>query len=253
MSNFSVIILAAGQGKRMKNPDNAKVMANLSGKPLIRHVLDQSDLLKLQKIVVIVGYQKQKVIDYINSYRNDIVFVEQKEQLGTGHAVDQSENVFKDYDGNILILCGDVPNLRASSLKSFIKKHNDTSSDISVLSTIAKNPYGYGRIIRDSEGNFIKIVEEKDADEFEKKANEINSGVYLVKSQLLFSALKNISNNNAQGEYYLTDIIDILRNWNYNVSAFNVAEFDELQGVNSPEDLAQAERYYVKINSEQVL
>ncbi len=247
MNNFSVIILAAGQGKRMRDESNAKVMANLANKPLIRYVLDQSDLLNPQKIVVVVGYQKQRVIEYIKSYRSDIVFVEQNEQLGTGHAVDQTEKIFRNYFDDILILCGDVPNLRASSLNKFIKNHNDTSSDISVLSTIAKIPFGYGRIIRDDNGNFIKIVEEKDASDQERKVNEINSGVYLVKSTLLFDALKSISNNNAQGEYYLTDIIDILKSQNLKAMAFNVAEFDELQGVNSPEDLLRAEKYLTKL------
>lgn len=249
ISHYSIIILAAGQGKRMMDKSNAKVMANLAGKPLIRHVLNQVDLLDSEKTVVVIGYQKQKVIDYIKSYRNDILFVEQHEQLGTGHAVDQAENIFKNYDGNILILCGDVPNLRASSLNKFIDKHNSNFADASVLSTITSNPFGYGRIIRNKLGDFIKIVEEKDANPQEKRVNEINSGVYLVKSNLLFNSLKSISNNNAQGEYYLTDIIDILRNQNNKVMAFNVAEFDELQGVNSPKDLIRAEKYHNKINS----
>lgn len=247
-SNFSIVILAAGKGKRMKNPNISKVMANLDKKPLIHHVLNQALKLNPEKIVVIVGHQKESVINYIRDNFQLIEFAIQDEQLGTGHAVMQTEPNFVNYEGDILILSGDVPLLRATTLNKFIKNHYKNNFDLSVLSTYADNPTGYGRIIRNENGEFIKIIEEKDADTTQKSINEINSGVYFVKSSLLFEALKQISNDNKQNEYYLTDIIEILQTKGYKVGAFAGAEFNELQGVNSPEDLAKAEQYYFAMN-----
>ena len=129
----------------------------------------------------------------------------------------------------------------------FINEHNISDSDVSVLSTQSENPQGYGRIIRDKNNNFVAIVEEKDATDEQKSVNEINSGVFLVQSDLLFGALNNVSNSNAQGEYYLTDIVTILKSQGHKVSAFNLAEFEELQGVNTVDDLKKAEDYYFKM------
>ncbi|MFH1050068.1 MAG: sugar phosphate nucleotidyltransferase [bacterium] len=246
-----VIILAAGQGKRMLNPSKAKVMVNLAGKPLIEYVAERALQLS-KKIYIIVGYQKQSVIKFINSLEKGCqpVFeiVEQKEQLGTGHAVAQTETYLKDFKGDVLILCGDVPNLSLNTLNRFIGKHISTNADVSVLSTVCDNTFGYGRIIRNEQNRFLKITEEKDANPDERQVKEINSGVYIIKSELLFPALKKISNSNSQGEYYLTDIIEILEKEGANVHAFAVAEFDELQGVNSPEDLKKAEEYLLKLS-----
>lgn len=238
-SNISVVILAAGKGKRMNNPNLPKVLAPLRGKTLLYYVLQSAIMIGSESTAVIVGHQKEMVIDYCKSLDIDnIEFAEQKEQLGTGHAVAQAKSIFENYEGNILILCGDVPLLRASTLSNFIREHNKIQSSVSVLTAKASNPFGYGRIIRDYNGNFIKITEEKDADEIQKTVDEINSGVYCIDSKDLFLSLDSISNNNSQGEYYLTDIIEILRNQGKKASGFCIAEFDELQGVNSPEQLA---------------
>jgi UDP-N-acetylglucosamine diphosphorylase/glucosamine-1-phosphate N-acetyltransferase len=248
--SIAVAILAAGQGKRMNNPDQSKVMALLDGKPLIAHVLDETNLLNPVSIVLIVGHQRQSVIDFIRSeYSNKILFAEQNQQLGTGHAVAQTKGHLIAFQGDILILSGDVPLLSAKTLNKFIENHNFGNWDLSVLSTIAPDPNGYGRIVRDNLGNFLKIVEQKDADEFEQKIHEINSGVYLVKSDLLFDALDGLSNDNSQGEYYLTDIIEIAYNKSYKVNCFAGAEFGELQGINSPQDLAKAEEYYHRVKN----
>ncbi len=244
--DLSIVVLAAGQGKRMLDPSKSKVMVLLNGKPLIEYVIATAIQIS-NNICIIVGYQKQSVIEFIDSLNEEIKslisIVEQKEQLGTGHAVAQTEPNLKDFNGNILILCGDVPNLSTKTLQDFIDKHKNSGADVSVLSTIAENPYGYGRIIRNSDNQFVKITEEKDADSDEKKVSEINSGVYLIKSDLLFSSLKKVSNSNVQGEYYLTDIIEILRKEGASVHAFALADFGELLGVNSPEDLKKAEEY----------
>ncbi len=243
--NVCIVILAAGKGKRMNNPSMAKVMATLDDKPLISHVLIEAKKLSPEKIILVVGHQKESVIEYVTSIGFDnITFVEQREQLGTGHAVNQAKPELVNFGGDVLILAGDVPLLSSGTLINFIENHKKNKSDVSVLSTIAPNPYGYGRIIRDVNGYFLKIVEEKDASDEERKVDEINSGIFLLKSNLLFESLNAVSNQNSQGEYYLTDIIEILKRKNARVYAFAGAEFDELQGINSPEDLKKVEEFY---------
>lgn len=248
VDKFSVVILAAGKGKRMKNNDIPKVLAELSGKPLIGHVLEQVGLLNTEKVIIVVGHHKEKVIDYVTSLELDnVFFAEQNEQLGTGHAVKQTEGFFGEYDGNILILCGDVPLLQSSSINDFMKEHASMNSDCSVMTTIMPVPAGYGRIIRNDRGEFTKIAEEKDATDNEKTVNEINSGVYIVKSRQLFESIEEVTNNNAQGEYYLTDIIQIMSKKKMKVQAVLGPKYIELQGINSPEDLEMAEKYYTKL------
>jgi UDP-N-acetylglucosamine diphosphorylase/glucosamine-1-phosphate N-acetyltransferase len=243
-TDFAVVVLAAGKGKRMNNPNISKVMALLDARPLLHHVLTEAELLEPTKIVVIVGHQKQSVIDYTKTEFPDVEFAEQNEQKGTGHAVMQTSEMLKDFSGNVLILSGDVPLLGHEAMQSFIDYHYAENAELSVLSANAPNPFGYGRIVRDDDGNFLRIVEEKDASDDEKKITEINSGIYFVKSSLLFNALDSVSDNNAQGEYYLTDIIEILHHRGHKVVAFAGAVFDELQGVNSPDDLERVTEYY---------
>lgn len=244
---IATIILAAGQGKRMKNPDLPKVLCPLNDKPLIQYVLKTVTEIGAEKNVVVVGHQKEKLIEFLNSNFPTVETCVQSEQLGTGHAVAQAEELFEGYIDDVLILAGDVPLISANTLKNFFDSHITASADISVLSTEAPNPFGYGRIIRNNEGVFQKIVEQKDANEQEQAIQEINSGIYLVKSRLLFVALKYVSNTNEQKEYYLTDIIEILKNNGAIVRAFAIAGFDELQGVNSVEDLKRAEESYNKL------
>lgn len=240
MSNnkLAIVILAAGKGKRMNNPNLPKVLVELKERPLLDYVLELSANLNPEKVVVIVGYHKEQVIEFIKKHNKPIFeYAIQEEQLGTGHAVAQTESNLSEFDGNILILSGDVPLLSKSTTQNFIHLHYDSNSSASVLSSIAQNPYGYGRIIRDENDDFIKITEEKDANEQEKSIKEINSGIYMINSKLLFESLKKISNNNAQNEYYLTDVIDILYKQNHTVKAFAIADFNEIQGVNQLTDL----------------
>lgn len=242
MSNTAVLILAAGKGKRMKSGDMPKVLAPLSGKPLIQYVLNTVQKINAKKTVLIIGHQKEKVKEFIEkSDFDNIEYAYQDEQLGTGHAVMMAEENMKNFQGDVLILAGDVPLLTSDTINKFIDEHNKYESAVSVLSTTAPDATGYGRIVRDSKGDFIKITEEKDADEEIKKIDEINSGIFLVDSVTLFDSLKKTSNKNAQKEYYLTDIIEILKAEKTPVFAFNLAKFDELQGINSPEDLKRAE------------
>lgn len=241
---ISVVILAAGKGKRMNNPDLPKVLAELNGKPLIQYVLNQIEQLYPDKVVTIVGHHKEQVIEFIDNLGLlNHTFAEQNNQLGTGHAVIQTKEELSDFNGNILILCGDVPLLQFETLNHFINKHQEEDSDLSVLTAITSNPFGYGRIVRNSENEFERIVEEKDASSIEKFITEINSGIYLVDCQKLFYALGKIENSNAQGEYYLTDIVGILKNEGNKINAFDLVSFDEMQGINSQDDLLRAAKY----------
>jgi bifunctional UDP-N-acetylglucosamine pyrophosphorylase / glucosamine-1-phosphate N-acetyltransferase len=242
---ITVIILAAGQGKRMQNPDLPKVLVPLSGKPLLQHVTDQAALLHPQSITFVIGHKREKVRTFASSLGlQNTHFAVQDKQMGTGHAVGKCRGILKNFEGETLILLGDVPLLRSHTLSILIEKHNEHNLDLSVLSAITSNPSGYGRIIRGGGGEFKKIVEDKDANMDELASTEINSGIFLVDNQKLFSALEKVSNKNAQGEYYLTDIVEIFVQEGWNVSAHPGAGIDELQGINSAEDLQNAEKYY---------
>jgi len=243
-SNIAVVVLAAGKGKRMNNPNLAKVMALLGGKPLIHYVIDQVMVLDPSDILLVVGFQKQSIIDYIDGLSIPYLkFVEQTEQLGTGHAVAQAQSVLDGFAGDVLILAGDVPLITADTLQKFIYKHRTDQADISVLTAIVPEPTGYGRIIRNDIGEFLKITEEKDATDDERLINEVNSGIIVAKAKKLFPALNLLRNNNSQGEYYLTDAIEILLKSGSIVKAYSNASFEELQGINTIEDLKKAEDY----------
>ncbi len=257
---LSVIILAAGLGKRMNNPNIPKVMTSLNNKPLIYYVLNTANKLKPQKIVLVVGHHRELLIDYVNNeFKEDnIKFAIQYEQLGTGHATQCAEkeicfnasNINNNPNiHNILILSGDVPLLSHKTLNNFLDTHISKNSDISVLTAIADDPSGYGRIIRNKNNDFIAIVEEKDADKNIKLITEINSGIYCVKANLLFNLLKNVNNKNNQNEYYLTDIIDIGIKQNLNIIAIKTANFKEIQGINTREQLQEIEKSFLNNKS----
>lgn len=243
MNKLAVVVLAAGKGKRMNNPDKAKVLAEINNNPLIYYVLKAIEPLKVQKTIVVVGHQSESVKKYINDNFENIDFALQSEQLGTGHAVMMTKELLNNFEGNVLILAGDVPNITSSTLKEFFSNHALQNNDISVLSANAPSPQGYGRIIRDNNNNFLKITEHKDCSEEELRINEINSGIIIAKAKLLFDCLNNIKNNNNQGEYYLTDIIELSKNNNKIVDANLCGDFYEIQGVNTIDELRNAELY----------
>ena len=252
--NLAIAILAAGKGKRMNNPDLPKVLTLLNSKPLLEYVIERSLLIHPQKIIAIIGHQKEKVIDFLTNFEKysnalPIEYVLQTEQLGTGHAILQTEQALMGFSGDMLILSGDVPLLSYDTLTKFINLHYDNKIDVSVLTAYASNPTNYGRIVRNDRGDFLRIIEEKDANNNEKSINEINSGVYLIKKDILFAALKEVRNNNAQGEYYLTDVIEVLRNQNYKVAAYTLASFEEIQGINSIDDLKLMQKNLININN----
>ena len=237
---LAVAILAAGQGKRMGNPNLAKVLNPLHGRPLLGYVLEQAATLDPAQVVVIVGHQRESVRDFVASSMPSAICVVQDQQLGTGHAVQQASSVLSDAECNVLILSGDVPLLTRQTLASFAAHHSSVGAAASVLTAHVPDPTGYGRIIRDEAGNLQRIVEHKDASEQERSVNEINSGIYIVDCSDLFSALEGLSNNNAQGEYYLTDIISILQGRGKSVSAWLAPSWEELHGINTIADLERA-------------
>ncbi len=244
MKNLSIVILAAGKGTRMNNPEVPKVLALVHKKPLIQYVLETAEKLSPREINLIVGYQAEKVIDFVSDLgMANINFVMQSEQLGTGHAVMQTEPLYQKKERDVLILSGDVPLLKAATLLKFREEHYSNKSDLSVLSATTENPFGYGRILRNESGDFTGIVEQKDATAQEQQINEINSGIYLVNSRVLFEALSEVKNSNSQGEYYLTDIVGIIKARGEKAHAFVAASFDEIQGINTNLQLENLEAF----------
>lgn len=246
MKKLATVILAAGKGKRMRNPDKSKVMFPLKGKPMIQHVVELALKILSEKIILIVGHQKQSVMDFIKeTFKDDmdkISFASQDEQLGTGHAVMQTKSELENFDGDTLILSGDVPLLRYETVEKFLIFHNENNFSASLLSANFENPFGYGRIVRDENGNFVDIVEERDADDEVKKIAEINSGIYIVDNKNLFEALKTLKTDNAQGEYYLTDIFNYFKDNNMKIGAVPTENNIEITGVNTVEQLEEMEK-----------
>lgn len=240
------VILAAGKGKRMLNPQKSKVMFELLGKPMIEYVIELSLKIDSESIIPIVGHQKQSVIDFVNTRfaadSNKIKFAHQDEQLGTGHAIMQTYEYLKDFDGNVLILSGDVPLLTYDTVKNFIDFHNNNNFEASLISAFFDDPTGYGRIIRNSEGTFIDIIEDKDATEEQKSIKEINSGIYIINNKYLFPALNTIKTNNAQNEYYLTDVFYYFREKGIKIGAMPVKNITEITGINTIEQLKEMEK-----------
>lgn len=232
------IILAAGQGTRMKS-QQYKVLHPVLGKPMLSHVIDNLSLAEVDRKVIVVGHGAEKVKETIG-VREDVEFVLQSEQLGTGHAVMMAENILKDEEGVTLVVCGDTPLITPTTLSNLIEFHRSQKAVATILTTDMGVPTGYGRIIRNINDEVVKIVEEKDADDDEKKVKEINTGTYCFDNQQLFKALKSIKNDNNQGEYYLTDVVEILKNQSQKVMAYKTLDSDETLGINDRVALAKA-------------
>lgn len=237
-NRLAAIILAAGKGTRMKSPV-AKVLQVLSGKPILSYPLETVRNLKPDRLVIVVGYQAEDVMARFQI--NGIEFARQDQQLGTAHAVAQAESILSDFTGDVIILCGDMPLLKQKTLEKMISQHQQTGSHCTVLTLKTGETKDFGRILRDDKGNIERIVEQKDATDAEKKVDEYNAGVYCLSRELLFKTLKNIENNNAQKEYYLTDIIKYMVGNRLQVQAVQTTDSDEVFGINTEEDLKKAE------------
>lgn len=236
MSNYA-IILAAGKGTRMKS-DLPKVLHKVSGITMLEHVFRSVGAIEPAKNVTVIGHKAELVREVLDGQSE---FVMQTEQLGTGHAVMMAEGQLAGLEGQTLVIAGDTPLITGDSLKNLVDFHVNHKNVATILTATADDPFGYGRIIRNQNGEVVKIVEQKDASEFEQQVKEINTGTYVFDNKRLFEALKNINTNNAQGEYYLTDVISIFRQAGEKVGAFVLRDFDESLGVNDRVALATAE------------
>ncbi len=238
MSELISVILAAGKGTRMKSA-LPKVLHKVGGKPMVQHVLDAAKEAGTTRNVIVIGFGGEKVKETIGEQAEIVV---QAEQLGTGHAVRQAEGVLSGVEGTVLVLCGDTPLLTGSLLKKLCKEHEVSGAKATVLTAIMPDATGYGRIIRDKAGNVAKIVEHKDATEEERKVQEVNSGIYCFDKKALFDALTKVGCDNAQGEYYLPDVLEILKDQGEKIWATAADDYEETLGINSRVQLAGAEK-----------
>lgn len=236
MNQLKAVILAAGKGTRMKS-DLPKVVHTIEGKCLVDYAIDAAIGAGAEDICLVVGYRSEVVREAI--FHQDVKFALQEEQLGTGHAVKCARD-FLGEDGQTLILFGDTPLITAETLKKLQEYHVKNGNTVTVLSAMVEDPTGYGRIIRDAEGRFVKSVEHKDASEAELKSHEINSGMYLFDTRELKEALDKIQPNNAQGEYYLPDTLTIIKDKGLKVDAFALDDPEDITGVNDQEQLKSA-------------
>ncbi|MDT3416831.1 MULTISPECIES: bifunctional UDP-N-acetylglucosamine diphosphorylase/glucosamine-1-phosphate N-acetyltransferase GlmU [Brevibacillus] len=242
MSKIHAVVLAAGQGTRMKSK-LYKVLHPVCGKPMVQHVVDTLASMRVEDVIVVVGHGA----DAVRSRLGDrVMYALQKEQLGTAHAVQQAVPFLQAKEGTTFILYGDVPLLSEETLTALLRYHEEQQAAATVLTAVVPDPTGYGRIVRSETGEVQAIVEHKDATPEERAIREINTGIYCFDNQKLLKALAQVKNDNAQGEYYVTDCIGILREAGEKVAAFEAVDPDETMGVNDRSQLAEAEAYMRK-------
>lgn len=234
MKSTKTVILAAGHGTRMVS-EKPKVLHEVGGKAMLNYVISASEAAGADDIAVIVGYKADIVKAALPK---NLTAIEQKEQLGTGHAVLQALPFFENFNGNMLVLVGDAPLVRKETLEELVKAHEDGGFSATVLTAVFDDPTGYGRIVKKGD-ELIKIVEHKDATEEERNIKEINSGMYCFDAQALKAALQAINSDNVQGEYYLTDTIEILRGMGKKVGSYPTPDVDDIAAVNSKVQLAE--------------
>lgn len=228
----------------MKEPGKAKVMFELAGKPMIHYVLDLAVALGSERIIAIVGFQRDSVMQYVRQTHPSVEFVVQEPQRGTGHAVQQAERALKDFTGDVLVLSGDVPLLTEETIRQMAQLHHSSGAVATILTAEVEDPTGYGRIIRNSNGSVERIVEHRDASPEELQVREINSGIYLFHNTILFDGLRHIAPHNVQNEYYLTDVFEYFWKHHWTVAAFKAPHVDEIQGVNTREQLEVAQKIF---------
>ena len=238
-NNLAVVILAAGEGTRMKS-EKPKALHLLCGKPLISWVLSSVEKLKPTKTVVVIGHKGTELKAELSGKKIEVV--EQKTQLGSADAFKTARSKLSNFPGNIIVICVDTPLISAETLKALFRNHLISQNDATILSSRVDNPFGYGRILRTAGGEVIGIVEEKASSDEQKKTKEINSGVYCFKSPLIWQIVSKVRNENKKKEYYLTDVISILRNLRYKVGAHCIINSVEIMGVNSRLELSGLEK-----------
>jgi bifunctional UDP-N-acetylglucosamine pyrophosphorylase/glucosamine-1-phosphate N-acetyltransferase len=239
-TNLAVIILAAGQGKRLGG-ESQKVVKKISGRPMLLYIVNTIEKLSPDRIILIVGFKKEEVFEQLKD--RAVEYAEQKVLRGTGDAVMQAKNILNNYDGDVLILCGDVPFITESTLNSFIAKHRESGNCGTVLTAFLENPFSYGRIKRNGAGNVASIVEELNASEEEKAIKEINSGIYVIDNKSLFLALEKVLPDAIKKEYYLTDVIKILSSMGEKIGTYTTRSPQECMGINSIHDFEKAKQF----------
>lgn len=238
---MKAVILAAGKGKRLHSEQFSapKVLREANGKPLLRYVVNNLSFIPDKKdIIIVAGYKKEMVF---NAFNEGYTFAVQDEQLGTGHAVNCAREALKDYDGPVLVCYGDMPLFKKETYENLVKVHEEADNDCTILTGVSDRGLAYGRIIRDENGSFKGVVEDRDCTPEQKKINELNVGIYVFDSKKLFSCLGELKNSNAQGEYYLTDVPTIMMSKGYKIGTYTTHDDTEILGVNTPEDLALCE------------
>jgi bifunctional UDP-N-acetylglucosamine pyrophosphorylase/glucosamine-1-phosphate N-acetyltransferase len=235
---LACVILAAGQGTRMKS-ETPKVLHNLCGKPMIKHIVETAKELDPAHIYLVVGYKEELVRQH---FGDSVRYVTQREQLGTGHAVLQAGNELSGHTGDVLVLYGDVPLITEQTLRSLVEKHRKTRAATTLVTTRVSDPHGFGRIVRNRSGRITRIVEEKDATSAQRRIREINPGIYCFESSSLMNTLKKVDTSNEQQEYYLTDVIRILVKQGRKVETVTTSDEVEIMQVNTRKQLAQINR-----------
>ncbi len=243
LNSTAIVVLAAGKGTRMKS-DMAKVLHPLVGKPMIQYVVETAAKLVDDRIVVVVGHQAEAVRHCVEK-TSAARFAEQHEQLGTGHAVQCALPQLDAGVETVVVLCGDVPLISPDTLSAFVAEHHNNHRDISVLSVRRSDPAGYGRVITDAQGRFTGIVEEKDATDKQRAIDLVNSGIYCIDQKRLNEGLAQIRCDNAQGEYYLTDIVHIGHQAGWSIGTQECPRVDEVAGINTFEDLTRIEKVLI--------
>ncbi len=238
-NNIKAVILAAGQGKRLGSGDAGipKVMRMAADKPLIGHVLEKLSFISEKDTIIIVGFMKEQVMDAFPAYG----FAEQAQQLGTGHAVAMAKDALSGFNGAVLVCCGDMPLITADTYKALCDEYFASDAECTILTGIYEEKKPYGRIVRDIDGSFLRIVEQKDCSPEEDAIREYNSGVFVFSCPVLLECLGKLKNNNAQNEYYLTDIPALILEKGGKVTLCRRDLGDELLGVNTKEDLERVE------------
>ncbi|MBE6883147.1 MAG: UDP-N-acetylglucosamine diphosphorylase [Ruminococcaceae bacterium] len=236
---MKAIILAAGKGKRLHSEQFSlpKVLRQANGRPLLGYVTESLSFIDKKDTIIVVGYKREQVMEQFPGY----VFAVQDEQLGTGHAVNMAKDILADYNGPVLVCYGDMPLFTPDTYKNALLTHESADADCTIITGITDDKLAYGRIIRDENGKFVTVVEDKDCTPEQKLIKELNIGIYVFNSVKLFEALGNLRNNNAQGEYYLTDAPELIRKNGGKIETYTINDGKQLLGVNTPEDLELCE------------
>jgi len=240
----AAVILAAGQGTRMKS-DLPKVLHAIDGRPMVSFVIESVREFSQGKTIVVIGYQADLVRHELQDH--EVEFVLQQEQLGTGHAVMQCEDALSGFEGTVMVLNGDVPCLSSDTLHGFADFHAGQNASGTVLTAVLPDATGYGRIVRAADDSLLKIVEHKDASPEELEIREVNAGLFCFEKRVLFETLHGLDRDNSQAEYYLTDVIELMRDNGLEVRAYRVADEREVSGVNNEEELESVRRYFEEL------